>query len=193
MKKIKYIDFGTEGCTIIRFELSDFAKFELFDVVSRYEYDEQSGEMVEDSFASKGMFCIIKKSANQKTKWRDYHGVEIWRFMPKPFNHFRAHPDIVYVGFAFEDDTYKCVDVPFEGVDEHWYDSKLQRCARTETGDMIIEIRESEEKKSIFDEITKDYHFDDENDPELDEIEEQSMEHQLAERFKNKKDEVIII
>lgn len=192
MKKVKYVDLITEGVFTLRMKMTDFHKFKLFGVAETYVYNEEKGGISTSKTALQGMFCVIKKEANVKSKWLEYVDKETSSYLMKPFNHIKIHPDFTSVELIYDDGNIEHISLPFVGTTHENYDSKLQRCACTETGDLIVEIRESENAESIFDEWWFNcYPFEVEEDPDLKEVEEffdkQSIKHQLTERRKNDK------
>lgn len=192
MKKVKYVDLITEGAITLRMNMTDFQKFELFGVAETYVYKKEDDDISKSKTALQGMFCVIKKEANVKSKWLEYVDKETSSYLMKPFNHIKIHPDFTSVELIYSDGNIEHIALPFVGTTNDNYDSKLQRCACTETGDLIVEIRESENVESIFDEWWFDcYPFEVEEDPDLRKVDEffekQSMEHQLTERPDNVK------
>ena len=192
MKKVEYVDLITEGTITLHMNMTDFQKFELFGVAENYVYKKEEGGISKNKTALQGMFCIIKKEANVKSKWLEYIDKETSSYLMKPFNHIKIHPDFTSVKLIYDDGNIEYISLPFVGTTDDEYDSKLQRCACTETGDLIVEIRESEDAESIFDEWWfNSYPFEVEDDPDLREVEEffekQSMKNQLTERLDNAK------
>lgn len=147
MKKtcIKFIDFVTEGCAVLRFTIDDFHKFDLFDVTCDYSYYELHKTFYEKFEARKGMFCIIKKSANVLEKWLDIEGTM------KPFEHMLKWSDITHIDLIFENETNRYITLPWKGTTDDDCSNLLQRNLIMQNGDMIIEVRESEKSESIFD------------------------------------------
>jgi len=147
MKKarIKFIDFVTEGCSTLRFTSDDLHDFDLFEIVRNYSYYEPHKTFYEKFKAKKGMFCILKKSANVIERWLDINEPM------KPFDHLLKWCDITHVDLIFEDDSNCYIALPWEGTSDDNYSNSLQRNLVMQNGDMIIEVRESENAESIFD------------------------------------------